>query len=280
MFRPLTTAALATTLALSAAALAAPPTITWDEPQTYQIHTAVELALPLALLAERNKEVAIRSFELDLQTTCSPVRRAGKKATVVACNIDHIHIDAEAVFSSASDWLVDVCTETERALVDKVVEIIQLDTGHIRTIDLQSGSPRNARESTIDYFLDLVMERAYSGFDFQVASGTQRKSRAVQPPLPGAMGSIKMVHTFHEDGTLVTQAEGLLSDAEGTIHFDTTMHARSTFDGDTGALLTREFTTSATSTGKTNQFGAAGPYRQTLEMRLVDSDAVAADVSD
>ena len=133
----------------------------------YRVQTDIRSPQSFLLQAKKNVSFQSNHIQTSMMTHCGDVEARGKKAFALKCTVEDISL--RAGFSSGHEEHVeDILKEWESTLKGAQVELVITRNGQVRYADLDNVDMNNRRETEIHGAMEMLLARAYTGFDAQL----------------------------------------------------------------------------------------------------------------
>jgi hypothetical protein len=242
--------------------------------------------------AVNNTDVRISSVHLDINTNCSAVTAIGKRGWELLCTFDDFAISAGAI-ASEKGRLPPILDEIDADMAEASMQVVLLNDGRLRSVDLEGVVKRNARTNARHEVLRLLLARAFSALDLQLPDKGADKGKAwrQQTPriveFPSSKGSLGMV----EVDSYVKESAGnkitIESSGRGTIGggevvavgdgdrpknmYQMTVRSVTSFNVGRGEILDREYLVHGipTASSVASEAGEGPHYVQAVRLTIV-----------
>lgn len=266
----------------------------WTEGQTRQffIQAQVQFAEVMVFRATNNVDVRVTELQLNINTNCEAVAPVGKRGWELACGFDDFAIQGAAI-ATEKGRLLPILDEVDEYMKVASVQLVLLNDGRLRSLDLEGIVKRNTRTVDMHETLRLVLSRAFSILDLELPpkgddkgkGWRQTGSRVAEfPSNKGTFGMVEIDNGVKEvQGNKVT----IESVGRGTIGggemitlgdqerpknmYNTDIRGTASFNISRGELLEREVLVQATPTASSvaSEAGAGPAYVQAIRLVTV-----------
>jgi hypothetical protein len=266
----------------------------WTEGQSrhFYIQSQVQLAEVMVFRATNNTDVRVTEIQLNISSTCTAVSPVGKRGWELSCSFDDFAIQAAAI-QSEKGRLLPILDEVDENMKSATMQLVLLNDGRLRGIDLEGIVKRNTRTVDMHETLRLVLIRAFSVLDLQLPPKGDDKGKAWRqsgsrvaefPSNKGTFGLVEIDSAVKEvQGNKVT----IESIGRGTIGggemitlgdrerpknmYATELRGTASFNVARGELLDREVLVQATPTASSvaAEAGSGPAYVQALRLVTV-----------
>jgi hypothetical protein len=270
----------------------------WTEDQTrrFYIQAQIQLAEVMVFRATNNTDVRITELQLNINTNCKAVAPVGKRGWELDCSFDDFAIQG-APIATEKGRLLPVLDEVDAYMKEASVQLVMLNDGRLRSLDLEGIVKRNTRTVDMHETLRLVLTRAFSVLDLELPSKGEDKGKAWRqtgsrvaefPSNKGTFGLVEINHAVKEtQGNKVTiESTGrgtigggemiMLGDQERPKNmYDTNVRSTAAFNTGRGELLEREVLVQATPTASSvaSEAGSGPAFVQAIRLVTVAPSA-------
>lgn len=226
----------------------------------YYVETEVTAPSYLWLIASRNKQARVVSWQVRMILECSAVRDEGKAATAIDCAFADFAIKAAAMpgdqFNGLNEpLLAPILGELDTNVSAATAHMVLRHDGRLVEFELRGLPSGNRRETQMNENERLLLMRSFAGFDHQLPKkgsapkGVWMQAQSTLMAVPGAIGTFGGTETIHVvravDGDVVT----IESAGKGTVEVNgdgvilsARLSGAAAFSTADGALLQRVWT--------------------------------------
>jgi len=278
-------------LLLSLHAHAVVPTWTWPtgQPVRYHIETAILTPRGLFLKAKQNTDARASSVQLVVNAECvsTPV---GKNFEVL-CSLPWVGMSGEGYTDAEADNMERVSAEWSTDLRAARIAMFFSADGRLKEFDLKGLKAENSRVRDIQEDQRILLMRAFSLFDFPLATnpddwkrGWEQKGASpiwnliTQRGTVGAgsfthkpIGESDGLYSINTDGRAVVSSGDALDASSGGRPVDIRVIGSTQIDVSRGLMAWRDLTIEGRLTASSSEAGSDVEFGQVSAIQLVDA---------